>query len=135
MNPQDLSVEELLKIKESNYQKAVLSAKFFNLALLSETLGKRTNCTYTKYEYTFESLTRSQGMRRIVVFNDVYGGYLTVRIEGKLVASTHYCDRLFVDSGWYEELLPKIEEAKELSKKNAEQEVESERQRLINKLF
>lgn len=105
MKLENLTIRELKEHKKQQYVEANSSFIFRDLSQVAQYLGTRLNAKYgPKYKWESE-----YGL--VSIYDDQYGGYLTVHYKGKQVASTHQCSRLFVNGAWVETVKPLFQEA------------------------
>ncbi len=92
MDLTNMSSKELEELQNKWYNEACEQGKIAKLYHICRYLGNRLSSNYgPKYEYRYEYMT---------IFADDYGGYMTVKYDGKEVCSTHYCDKLYIPGKW-----------------------------------
>ena len=110
---EEMSEEQLLAIKRLLFQEAQAQGVLSGLATIARQFGKELNANYgPKYKWEGED---------VVVYVDDYGNYMTVRLRGRLIVSSHPTEKLFVPGPWLTPLLPLMEQAKQAAEANAEQ--------------
>jgi len=110
---EEMSEEQLLAIKRLLFQEAQAQGVLSGIATIARQLGKELNANYgPKYKWEGED---------VVVYVDDYGNYMTVRLRGRLIVSSHPTEKLFVPGPWLTPLLPLMEQAKQAAEANAEQ--------------
>ncbi len=107
------SEEQLLAMKRLLFQEAKAQGVLGGLATVARQLGEELNANYgPKYKWEGEG---------VVVYVDDYGNYMTVRLRGRLIASSHPTEKLFVPGPWLTPLLPLIEQATQAAEAKADQ--------------
>ena len=94
---------ELNKLKREIYKQSRNDGTISGLALVAREMGRDLSAYYGP-KYLF-SLGAAE------IYLDDYGNYMTVRLGGKLVVSTHN-EQLFAPGLWLKDFLPLIKEAK-----------------------
>lgn len=123
---EEMSEEQLLEAKRMLFQEAKAQGVLGGLATVARQLGEELNANYgPKYKWEGEG---------VVVYVDDYGNYMTVRLRGRLIASSHPTEKLFVPGPWLTPLLPLMEQAKQAAEAKAKQRERDAAQALRNAL-
>lgn len=126
-NLEQFSLQQLEELKRKNYKLAENNGWFCDLGLVAEMFdnGNYKYASYgPKYEFTKDD---------VKIYVDNYGGYMTVYVGDKLVASTHN-EKLFIPGAWFDGLRDEIENAKVKSEQLAEKKNEEKKDRMIREM-
>jgi hypothetical protein len=124
------SEEQLLAMKRLLFQEAKAQGVISGLATIARQFGKELNANYgPKYKWEGEDV-----VVYVDDYVDDYGNYMTVRLRGRLIVSSHPTEKLFVPGPWLTPLLPLMEQAKQAAEANAEQRKRDAAQALRNAL-
>lgn len=123
----EMSLNELKALKAKWYQENSDNDNIKKLSEIGRFLGDKLSVNYgPKYEL-YEEDTETE------IYVDDYGGYMTVKINGKMKVSTHN-EKLYVPGDWEEiisRLHPKAEEIKNMRLNGASK---TERDKLLDEL-
>ena len=126
MNLEELSLEELQKLRTESYKKATDDGVFENIYLVGKILGNDLHENYgPKYSWNHED---------VAIYIDNYGNYMTVHYKDKKVCSTHPCTKLFADGEWVSIIMKYLPEAKAVQERKQQESEQRMRQKLIQEL-
>lgn len=118
----DLSLKELKELKEQWHQQATKDGTIILLTQIAKTLGEQlpANCGP---KYLFKD-------NQIEIYVDCYGGYMTVKVDGKLKVSTHN-EKLYAKGEWEKNIPIWVAKMQPIIQQNIESAEEVERKKNI----
>jgi hypothetical protein len=130
----EMTIEELKLLKIDWYRAAVENGSIAMCNLVARTFGRDPiSIENPGFSSTYgpKYLWRNGD---IEIYVDDYGKYMTVKIDGKLVCSTHVTERLFIPGEWVERVRPFAESAAVKKSEWQLSEAEKKRRELIEEL-
>jgi hypothetical protein len=126
MNLNEMTNDELLKLKQQRYKNAQEDGTISKLYVIGKELGNNLNDRYgPKYRWINDG---------IAIYVDDYGNYMTVRSDDKLLCSTHPCDRLIILGEWIEKVLKFYPEAEKIREEKIAKREQKEREKLLEQI-
>jgi hypothetical protein len=124
-----MSIEELRVLKEERFTLASNNGVFAGLATIARELGEPVNDRFRpKYRWS------SADDFAIEIYVDDYGGYMTVKMQGTPVASTHRTEQFIIPGPWVSAVLVHLPEADRRSEVRKESTQQAERESLLAKV-
>jgi len=126
MEIEQMTKEELLKLKNQRYKTAIDNGTISKLYLIARELGKELSTTYgPKYSWDKDQIN---------IYVDDYGSYMNVTLDHKLVCSTHFCDQFIIPGEWLDIVLKSYQEAHIKNKQQETDRYNLEREEILKQI-
>lgn len=134
MDLQDMTTEQLHAHKAEQYRVAEVTGCLGKIADVARWIGQDPVSIREPGYRSTHGPKYQHSIGDIVIYVDDYGRYMTVHVNGKRVCSTHQTDRLFVSGEWSSIVVAHWSKAKAVRDAKIANQVEQERQRLLDTL-